>query len=109
MCCTAVLSAGITAAAETDGIYQGLQQTEVQAEKSEAGDILEIEADPELALTITVGDIFEIMTDFTGIGLKDDETAELKMAAMEDGTEFDVKVPGIYKCVYKVTPKEGNA
>lgn len=109
VCCTAVLSAGITAAAETDGIYQEQQQTEVQAEKSEAGAIPEIDADPELALTITAGDIFEIMTDFTGIGLKDGETAELKMAAMEDGTEFDVNVPGTYKCVYKVTSKDGNA
>ena len=109
VCCATVFSAGVTAAAETDGIYQKQQQTEIPEEKSEAGIVPEIEADPELALTITAGDTFEIMTDFSGISLKDDETAELMMAAMEDGTEFVVNVPGTYKCVYKVTSKEGNA
>lgn len=110
MCCTTLFSAGTTAAAtETDGIYQEQAQTEAQSEKSEEELIQEIEADQELALTIIQGDTFEIKTDFTGLKLKEGETAELKKATMEDGTEFDTSIPGIYKCVYKVTPKEGDS
>lgn len=109
MCCTTLFSAGTAAAAETDGTYQEQAQTEVQSEKSEEELIQEIKADPDLALTITQGDAFEIKTDFTGLKLKDDEKAELKKAETEDGREFDANVPGIYKCVYKVTPKEGEA
>lgn len=108
MCCTTLFSAGTSAAAETDGIYQEQEQAQDQSEKSEEELIQAIEADPELALTITAGDAFEIKKDFTGLKLKEDEKAELKKAAMEDGTEFDPNVPGIYKCVYQVTPKEGE-
>ena len=28
---------------------------------------------------------------------------------MEDGTTFDSGRPGIYKCVYRITPKEGDS
>lgn len=41
--------------------------------------------------------------------LEEGEKAELKKAAMEDGTEFDANMPGTYKCVYKVTPEQGEA
>lgn len=110
MCCTTLFSAGTTAAAAgTDGTYQDQAQTESQSEKSEEELIQEIEADPELALTIIQGDVFKIKTDFTGLKLEEGEKAELKKAAMEDGTEFDANMPGIYKCVYKVTPEKGEA
>lgn len=110
MCCTTLFSAGTTAAAAgTDGTYQEQAQTESQSKKSEEELIQEIEADPELALTIIQGDVFKIKTDFTGLKLEEGEKAELKKAAMEDGTEFDANMPGTYKCVYKVTPEQGEA
>lgn len=109
MCCTAGFPSGIVAAAETDGVYQEQPKTtELQTEENKSELISEIEADPGFALTITAGDSFEIMSDFTGLGLKEDETVELVTAVMEDGTEFDRNVPGTYKCVYQVTPKEGD-
>ena len=113
MCCSALLPAGTYAAsAETEGIYQeaGTEtQAETEAQKSEEELISEIEATPDLALTITAGEAFDVRTDFTGLNLKDGETAELKLAEAEDGTKFDVQVPGIYKCVYQVTPVSGEA
>ena len=72
-------------------------QAETEAQKSEEELISEIEATPDLALTITAGEAFDVRTDFTGLNLKDGETAELKLAEAEDGTKFDVQVPGIYK------------
>ena len=113
MCCSALLPAGTYAAsAETEGIYleAGIEtQAETAAQKSEEELISEIEATPDLALTITAGETFDVRTDFTGLNLKDGETAELKLAEAEDGTKFDVQVPGIYKCVYQVTPVSGEA
>lgn len=110
MCCTTLFSAGTSAAAAgADGIYQESAQTEEQTEKSEEELFSEIEADPELALTVYTGDAFEIKKDFTGLKLKEGEKAKLKWAEMEDGTAFDPEVPGTYKCVYEVTPVQGEA
>ena len=60
-----------------------------------------------LAIEIEQGAAFDVQKDFTGLGLKDGDKAELKKAAMEDGTNFDPARPGTYKCVYRITPKEG--
>ena len=110
MCCTTLFSAGTSAAAAgADGIYQESAQTEEQTEKSEEELFSEKEADPELALTVYTGDAFEIKKDFTGLKLKEGEKAKLKWAEMEDGTAFDPEVPGTYKCVYEVTPVQGEA
>lgn len=115
LCCSAFLPAGTYAAAPAaDGIYQETggetePQGEAQAEKSEEELFAQIEADPELALTITAGDPFDVKTDFTGLNLKDGETAELKKAEAEDGAAFDAQVPGTYKCIYQVTPANGEA
>ena len=64
MCCSALLPAGTYAAsAETEGIYleAGIEtQAETEAQKSEEELISEIEATPDLALTITAGETFDL-------------------------------------------------
>lgn len=120
LCCTTLLQTGVSAvsAAEVGGVsaqsetqieVQTETQTETQTEKSEEELIEETVADPELALTVTEGDAFDIQNDFTGLKLSDGDHVELKKAAMEDGTTFDYNHAGTYKCVYLVTPASGEA
>ena len=120
LCCTTLLQTGASAvsAAEMGGVsaqsetqieVQTETQTEMQTEKSEEELIEETVADPELALTVTEGESFDIQNDFTGLKLSDGDHVELKKAAMEDGTVFDYNHAGTYKCVYLVTPASGEA
>ena len=120
LCCTTLLQTGASAvsAAEVGGVsaqsetqieVQTETQTEMQTEKSEEELIEETVADPELALTVTEGEAFDIQNDFTGLKLSDGDHVELKKAAMEDGTVFDYNHAGTYKCVYLVTPASGEA
>lgn len=120
LCCTTLLQTGASAvsAAEVGGVsaqsetqieVQTETQTETQTEKSEEELIEETIADPELALTVTEGEAFDIQNDFTGLKLSDGDHVELKKAAMEDGTVFDYNHAGTYKCVYLVTPASGEA
>ena len=116
LCCTTLLQTGASAvsAAEVGGVSAQSEtqievQTETQAEKSEEELIEETVADPELALTVTEGEAFDIQNDFTGLKLSDGDHVELKKAAMEDGTTFDYNHAGTYKCVYLVTPASGEA
>ena len=120
LCCTTLLQTGASAvsAAEVGGVsaqsetqieVQTETQTETQTEKSEEELIEETVADPELALTVTEGEAFDIQNDFTGLKLSDGDHVELKKAAMEDGTVFDYNHAGTYKCVYLVTPASGEA
>ena len=120
LCCTTLLQTGASAvsAAEVGGVsaqsetqieVQTETQTETQTEKSEEELIEETIADPELALTVTEGEAFDIQNDFTGLKLSDGDHVELKRAAMEDGTVFDYNHAGTYKCVYLVTPASGEA
>ena len=120
LCCTTLLQTGASAvsAAEVGGVsaqsetqieVQTEMQTETQTEKSEEELIEETVADPELALTVTEGEAFDIQNDFTGLKLSDGDHVELKKAAMEDGTVFDYNHAGTYKCVYLVTPASGEA
>ena len=120
LCCTTLLQTGASAvsAAEVGGVsaqsetqieVQTETQTETQTEKSEEELIEETVADPELALTVTEGEAFDIQNDFTGLKLSDGDHVELKKAAMEDGTVFDYNHAGTYKCVYLVTPVSGEA
>ena len=120
LCCTTLLQTGASAvsAAEVGGVsaqsetqieVQTETQTETQTEKSEEELIEETVADPELALTVTEGESFDIQNDFTGLKLSEGDHVELKKAAMEDGTVFDYNHAGTYKCVYLVTPTSGEA
>ena len=116
LCCTTLLQTGASAvsAAEVGGVSAQSEtqievQTETQTEKSEEELIEETVADPELALTVTEGEAFDIQNDFTGLKLSDGDHVELKKAAMEDGTVFDYNHAGTYKCVYLVTPASGEA
>ena len=120
LCCTTLLQTGASAvsAAEVGGVsaqsetqieVQTETQTETQTEKSEEELIEETVADPELALMVTEGEVFDIQNDFTGLKLSDGDHVELKKAAMEDGTVFDYNHAGTYKCVYLVTPASGEA
>ena len=120
LCCTTLLQTGASAvsAAEVGGVsaqsetqieVQTETQTETQTEKSEEELIEETVADPELALTVTEGEAFDIQNDFTGLKLSEGDHVELKKAAMEDGTVFDYNHAGTYKCVYLVTPASGEA
>ena len=120
LCCTTLLQTGASAvsAAEVGGVsaqsetqieVQTETQTETQTEKSEEELIEETVADPELALTVTEGEVFDIQNDFTGLKLSEGDHVELKKAAMEDGTTFDYNHAGTYKCVYLVTPASGEA
>lgn len=116
LCCTTLLQTGASAvsAAEVGGVSAQSEtqievQTETQTEKSEEELIEETVADPELALTVTEGESFDIQNDFTGLKLSDGDHVELKKAAMEDGTVFDYNHAGTYKCVYLVTPASGEA
>jgi LPXTG-motif cell wall-anchored protein len=116
LCCTTLLQTGASAvsAAEVGGVSAQSEtqievQTETQTEKSEEELIEETVADPELALTVTEGEAFDIQNDFTGLKLSDGDHVELKKAAMEDGTTFDYNHAGTYKCVYLVTPASGEA
>ena len=120
LCCTTLLQTGASAvsAAEVGGVsaqsetqieVQTETQTETQTEKSEEELIEETVADPELALTVTEGEAFDIQNDFTGLKISDGDHVELKKAAMEDGTVFDYNHAGTYKCVYLVTPASGEA
>lgn len=116
LCCTTLLQTGASAvsAAEVGGVSAQSEtqievQTETQTEKSEEELIEETVADPELALTVTEGEAFDIQNDFTGLKLSEGDHVELKKAAMEDGTTFDYNHAGTYKCVYLVTPVSGEA
>lgn len=116
LCCTTLLQTGASAvsAAEVGGVSAQSEtqievQTETQTEKSEEELIEETVADPELALMVTEGEVFDIQNDFTGLKLSEGDHVELKKAAMEDGTVFDYNHAGTYKCVYLVTPASGEA
>ena len=120
LCCTTLLQTGASAvsAAEVGGVsaqsetqieVQTETRPETQTEKNEEELIEETVADPELALTVTEGEAFDIQNDFTGLKLSDGDHVELKKAAMEDGTVFDYNHAGTYKCVYLVTPASGEA
>lgn len=109
LCCSSFLQTGvftISAEAETEVAQEAVQEP-MAVEKTEEELIAETVSDPSLALEIKQGTAFDVAKDFTGLGLKDGDRAELKKAAMEDGTTFDSGRPGIYKCVYRITPKEG--
>ena len=109
LCCSSFLQTGVftvSAEAETEVAQEAVQEP-MAVEKTEEELIAETVADPSLALEIKQGTAFDVAKDFTGLGLKDGDRAELKKAAMEDGTTFDSGRPGIYKCVYRITPKEG--
>ena len=99
---------GVSAQSETQIEVQTETQTETQTEKSEEELIEETVADPELALTVTEGEAFDIQNDFTGLKLSEGDHVELK-SRMEDGTVFDYNHAGTYKCVYLVTPASGEA
>ena len=109
LCCSSFLQTGVfTVSAETETeVSQEVMQEPMAVEKTEEELIAETVSDPSLALEIKQGTAFDVAKDFTGLGLKDGDRAELKKAAMEDGTTFDSGRPGIYKCVYRITPKEG--
>lgn len=111
LCCNSFLQTGVfTVSAETETeVSQEAVQEPMAVEKTEEELIAETVADPSLALEIKQGTAFDVAKDFTGLGLKDGDRAELKKAAMEDGTTFDSGRPGIYKCVYQITPKEGDS
>ena len=111
LCCNSFLQTGVfTVSAETETeVSQEAVQEPMAVEKTEEELIAETVADPSLALEIKQGTAFDVAKDFTGLGLKDGDRAELKKAAMEDGTTFDSGRPGIYKCVYRITPKEGDS
>ena len=109
LCCSSFLQTGVftvSAEAETEVAQEAVQEP-MAVEKTEEELIAETVSDPSLALEIKQGTAFDVVKDFTGLGLKDGDRAELKKAAMEDGTTFDSGRPGIYKCVYRITPKEG--
>lgn len=109
LCCSSFLQTGVftvSAEAETEVAQEAVQEP-MAVEKTEEELIAETVSDPSLALEIKQGTAFDVAKDFTGLGLKDGDRAELKKAAMEDGTTFDSGRPGIYKCVYRITPKEG--
>lgn len=111
LCCSSFLQTGVftvSAEAETEVAQEAVQEP-MAVEKTEEELIAETVADPSLALEIKQGTAFDVAKDFTGLGLKDGDRAELKKAAMEDGTTFDSGRPGIYKCVYRITPKEGDS
>ena len=111
LCCSSFLQTGVftvSAEAETEVAQEAVQEP-MAVEKTEEELITETVADPSLALEIKQGTAFDVAKDFTGLGLKDGDRAELKKAAMEDGTTFDSGRPGIYKCVYQITPKEGDS
>ena len=111
LCCSSFLQTGVftvSAEAETEVAQEAVQEP-MAVEKTEEELIAETVADPSLALEIKQGTAFDVAKDFTGLGLKDGDRAELKKAAMEDGTTFDSGRPGIYKCVYQITPKEGDS
>lgn len=105
MCCTTLFGSGaFTKAAGTGTAYE-IQETE----KTDNTELFsEVEVMPKLELTLAAGTPFAVETDFTDLKLPEGETAELKIAAMQDGSAFDVNVPGIYKCVYQVTQKTGE-
>lgn len=111
LCCSSFLQTGVftvSAEAEAEVAQEAMQEPAV-VEKTEEELITETVTDPAFAITIEQGTDFEVEKDFTGLGLKDGDRAELKKAAMEDGTTFDSGRPGIYKCVYRITPKEGDS
>lgn len=111
LCCSSFLQTGVftvSAEAETEVAQEAVQEP-MAVEKTEEELIAETVSDPSLALEIKQGTAFDVVKDFTGLGLKDGDRAELKKAAMEDGTTFDSGRPGIYKCVYQITPKEGDS
>ena len=111
LCCSSFLQTGVftvSAEAETEVAQEAVQEP-MAVEKTEEELIAETVSDPSLALEIKQGTAFDVAKDFTGLGLKDGDRAELKKAAMEDGTTFDSGRPGIYKCVYQITPKEGDS
>ena len=111
LCCSSFLQTGVftvSAEAEAEVAQEAMQEPAV-VEKTEEELITETVTDPAFAITIEQGTDFEVEKDFTGLGLKDGDRAELKKAAMEDGTTFDSGRPGIYKCVYQITPKEGDS
>ena len=105
MCCTTLFGSGTFTKAAGTGTTCEIQETE----KTDNTELFsEVEVIPELELALAAGTSFEVETDFTDLKLQEGERAELKIAAMQDGTEFDVNVPGIYKCVYQITPKTGE-
>lgn len=105
MCCTTLFGSGAFTKAAGTGTVCEIQEME----KTDNTELFpEVDVIPELELILASGASFEVETDFTNLKLQEGETAELKIAAMQDGTEFDVNVPGIYKCVYQITPKTGE-
>ena len=105
LCCTSFLQTGVLAVSAQDEIVQ----EEVQTLKSEEELIEETAVDPALAITLEQGKAFDVQKDVTGLNLKEGEQMELKKAEMEDGTPFDPSRPGVYRCVYRITPKSGEA
>ena len=110
LCCTNFVQTGVIAASaetETEVVQEAVPEPLV--EKTEEELIEETAVNPSLALEIEQGTAFDVAKDFTGLGLKEGDQAELKKAALEDGTTFDPGRPGAYKCVYRITPKEGDS
>lgn len=58
MCCTAIILAGISAAAETDGIYPEQTQEKKQGEKNKEKIILKLKTDSRQSLAAAVGKVW---------------------------------------------------
>lgn len=85
LCCSSFLQTGVftvSAEAEAEVAQEAMQEPAV-VEKTEEELITETVTDPAFAITIEQGTDFEVEKDFTGLGLKDGDRAELKKAAME--------------------------
>lgn len=75
---------------------RGIRETEVaqeaiseqMVEKSEEELIAETTSDPSLAIEIEQGAAFDVQKDFTGLGLKDGDKAELKKSSYGGRNQF---------------------
>ena len=80
LCCSSFLQTGVftvSAEAETEVAQEAVQEP-MAVEKTEEELIAETVSDPSLALEIKQGTAFDVAKDFTGLGLKDGDRAELK-------------------------------
>ena len=80
LCCSSFLQTGVftvSAEAEAEVAQEAMQEPAV-VEKTEEELITETVTDPAFAITIEQGTDFEVEKDFTGLGLKDGDRAELK-------------------------------
>ena len=110
LCCSSFASTGtfaVSAESETEVAQEAI--SEQMVEKSEEELIAETTSDPSLAIEIEQGAAFDVQKDFTGLGLKDGDKAELKKAAMEDGTNLIRQDQEPINVSTGITPKEGDS